>query len=159
MLKVRLKLPYCIALVIVTVIATQCGAFYKERSEKIAAATELRLQKYDFESLYEELDERAKSLTPNAEFLARAEQLVGLMKGADPELRFAKSREGGVNPDFISDIYFVYRRLGKEMTQVDVEIWIDLNGGFPKLFDVCANFSIDPTVDTQRCLTNALRKV
>ncbi len=155
----RLMLTHCVIVVLLMLIAAQCGAYYKERSEKIAATTEMLLQTQDFEKLYEGLDEVARSLTPKPEFLERAEQLVSFMKEADSELRFVKSREGGVYPDSLSDIYFEHRTLGAGATQIDVDIWIDLNGPVPKLFDVCARPSTDETVEAEHCLTNALRKI
>lgn len=154
-----IRLTTTIAVLVLTLITVNCAAYYKERSETIAAATEVLLQSRDFDKLYDSLDESAKSLTPKDEFSDRAERLVDFMKQADPDLRFVRSREGGVNPDAISDMYFEYRSLGPNGEQVDVEIWIALRGPDPKLFDVCANPVSNETVNFQHCLTNALRKI
>ena len=73
----RLKLTIGAVVLLLSLIAVNCAGYYKERSEKITAVTEVLLQSRDFEMLYESLDENAKSLTPKAEFLERANRLVG----------------------------------------------------------------------------------
>lgn len=153
------RLIASVGVLILAILCVNCGAYYKERSEKIAAATEVLLRNGDFEKLYDALDGSARSLTPRAEFFERGERLVGFMKQADPDLRFVKSREGGVNADALSDMYFEYRELGSGDKKIQVEVWITLDRGIPALFDVCANPASSETVETQHCLTNALRKI
>lgn len=141
------------------VIATCCAGYQKEQCEKIAATTELHLRARDFEKLYEDLDESARASTPETEFLERADQLVTAMVAADAELRFVKSREGGVNPDNVQDLYFEFRTLGSGENHFDVEISIELNGISPKLFDVCGRRTDPSASETEHCPTNALRKI
>lgn len=151
-------LRYTLVLLLGVAIVT-CAGYYKDRSEKISATTESLLQSNDFERIYEGLNNSAKSLTPKPEFIDRANRLVVLMREADPEMRFVKSREGGVNPDAIRDMYFEHRSLGTGSKRIDVEIWISLSSGFAELYDVCVNPADSDVVTTQHCLTNALRKI
>lgn len=151
-------LRYILVLVLVAATVT-CASYYKDRSEKISATTESLLQSNDFERIYESLNNSAKSLTPKPEFNDRANRLVALMREADPEMKFVKSHEGGVNPDAIRDMYCEYRSLGIGTKQIDVVIWISLSSGFAELYDVCVNPADREVVNTQHCLTNALRKI
>ena len=133
-----------------------CGASQREAAENIANRAELLLQNAEFETLYVELDELARSMTPKNEFNERAESLRLAMMNVDRDLRFVKSRNGGVNPDGFGDLYYEYRTLGQADRQMEVEISIDLKGTL-KLFDVC----VRPTsgLESEICLTNALRKI
>ena len=125
--------------------------------EKVAQRTEALLKSNDLEQLYMSLSHGAKSSTPKTEFVERANRVMAELQSVDTTLNFVKVRDGGVNPDGFVDLYYEFRTVGTDTNKVDVEITIDLKDG--RLHDVCVIPSNSRTAESERCLTNALRKI
>src|SRR5687767_11998195 len=111
-----------------------CSTYHGISAEKIAERVQEAIKARDFENLYPKISGRARSMTPKDEFLQRADALRAALVKGDPELKFVKSREGGINPDFISDIHFEFRTVGSGASQMEIEIWVDVSG-IPRLYD------------------------
>jgi hypothetical protein len=122
--------------------------------DAIAGELNNQIKSGNFEKVYSEMSEAARSLTPQDEFMTNMNQVVKLMKEYDDSLTWRKGSLLLSNE--YRDLYFIHREMGPTGKRLNIEVTISLSKLW-RFYDLCVTPAESSTGAV--CVTNALRKV
>jgi hypothetical protein len=149
------KLFACFFLLLVTV---NCSQNREEINDKLIEKLNSQIKSVNYEQIYDELSDTAKSLTPKQEFLERINKAVEVMRKVDNSLLFQKDKNVRLSNNVYRDLYFEYRKIESIGEKLNIEITLKTSYT-AKIYDLCISPSETETVENQICITNALRKI
>lgn len=139
-------------------VAVNCSQNHEEINDKLIEKLNLQIKSGNYEQIYDELSDTAKSLTPKQEFLERINKAVEVMRKVDNSLSFQKDKNVRLSNDVYWDLYFEHRNIGSNDKKLDIEITLKTNYT-AKIYDLCILPSETEIVASRICITNALRKI
>ena len=107
----------------------------------------------DYESIFSDMSESARSVTPRDEFISSMNRVVARMKEYDDSLTWKKGNVRLSNE--YTDLYFVHREMENDGKKLYITVTISRSMVW-RLFDLCVMPSESSTDAV--CATNALRK-
>ena len=108
----------------------------------------------NFEKIYFDMSESARSLTTRDEFISNMNRVVAWMKEYDDSLNWKKGNLRLSNE--YKDVYFIHREMEKNGKKLDVTVTISRSMIW-RFYDLCVMPSEPATGGV--CVTNALRKI
>ena len=94
---------------------------------KLIEKLNLQIKSGNYEQIYDELSDTAKSLTPKQEFLERINKAVEVMRKVDNSLSFQKDENVRLSNDVYWGLYFEHRKIEINDRKLDIEITLKTN--------------------------------
>lgn len=157
MFRIILQVFYIISILFLFL---SCSQFRGQSGDRFVENLNLQIKSGSFEQIYNEINKRAKSLTPKEEFLEKMTTVINKIKEADESLSWQKDEKVLLsNGDIAADLYFVHRKVENNGKKLDITIIVAYDTFTPELFDLCVSTSESRTTEYETCVTNALSKI
>ncbi len=114
----------------------------------------MQIRAGDFEKIYSEMSENAKSSTPREEFMSNMNRVVAEMKDYDDST--AWNKVSGESSNVYRDLYFLHREMERDGKKVQITVTISRSFLW-RFYDLCITPVESTTGDI--CVTDALRKI
>ena len=147
------KLSICLGFLLITI---GCSGI-NEGNNRLIENLNSEIKSGNYELIYEELSDSAKTNTPKEEFLKRINKAVEMMRQVDSSISFQKDSKVLLSNE-LTNLYFEYRKIEKNGKKLDVEITVDLRFQ-NRIYDMCVSPSESDSLEQTVCITNALRKI
>ncbi len=141
-------------------LVTSCSKYRRESSDKFVEKLNSQIKSGNFEQIYDEASNASKDRTSKEEFLESMKAVINEMRQVDESLAWEKDEKVLLsNGEVSTELYFVYRKIEKNGKKLDVTITVVNGILMPEFYDLCVSPSESKTVEFQKCVTNALRKI
>jgi uncharacterized protein YxeA len=131
------------------------GCIYEKMNQRLVERLNSQIKSEEYGNIYSESSNSAKDYKySREEFIERLKEVRAKMKEVDESLQFQKLQ--GICGD--EGVYradnFACRYIEKNGRRIDIDIWLDANGGLLRLLDLCIH---SDEMDGRLCVSDVSR--